>query len=66
MVITTTGIESEMSIPTPAKDRWQWSEAALLHLIEQYRQHTCLWNVKLDIYKERSKLAAPLRQYQRK
>ena len=47
-----------MSAPTPTQE--QWSRAALLHLIEVYRQHPCLWNVKLDIYKDRNKRAAAL------
>lgn len=38
----------------------QWSRPTLLHLIELYRQHSCLWNVKLDTYKDRNKRAAAL------
>ena len=38
----------------------QWSRPTLVHLIELYRQHSCLWNVKLDTYKDRNKRAAAL------
>ncbi|KAG7172109.1 putative Alcohol dehydrogenase transcription factor Myb/SANT-like-containing protein 2 [Homarus americanus] len=31
-------------------------------LIELYRQHPCLWNVKVDMYRDRDKRAAALRQ----
>ena len=38
-----------------------WSKEQTMMLIELYRNHPCLWNVKLTDYRDRDKRAAALK-----
>ncbi|KAG7165314.1 putative Alcohol dehydrogenase transcription factor Myb/SANT-like-containing protein 7 [Homarus americanus] len=53
-----------MSVPPSATDQGNihWSREETMVLIELYRQHPYLWNVKVDMYRDRDKRAAALRQ----
>ncbi|XP_064082982.1 uncharacterized protein LOC135198998 [Macrobrachium nipponense] len=37
-----------------------WSREEIIQLIDLYRQHPCLWNVKSDMYKDRAERVAAL------
>ncbi|KAG7175906.1 putative Alcohol dehydrogenase transcription factor Myb/SANT-like-containing protein 9 [Homarus americanus] len=54
----------KMSVPPSATDQGNihWSREETMVLIELYRQHPCLWNVKVDMYRDRDKRAAAMRQ----
>ncbi|KAG7168093.1 putative Alcohol dehydrogenase transcription factor Myb/SANT-like-containing protein 32 [Homarus americanus] len=49
-----------MSVPLSATDQGNihWSREETMVLIELYRQHPCLWNVKVDMYRDK-RAAAP-------
>ena len=48
-----------ISNPTPTAVCW--STPLTMKLIDLYRQNPCLWNVKLDVYKDRNKRSSALK-----